>query len=129
MDFLLTPMPTFYSLYQEYRKDPRSIELSKKKYKELHQRVKFNYDSWPHRQPVEYLRFTDDAGETWEVRNYPDSFAAKMKFLIIDFCERYKKNLAANEAVNAPNEPPKANPVPHKRKRKPIPVYSMKKIN
>lgn len=125
-------MPTFFEVYQDYRKDPRSIELSKKKYKELHQRVKFHYDKWNHRQPIEYKQFTNDAGEPCEVRFYPDSFTQRMKYVIIDFCEKYKKNMAANEALadKKKEEPPPAKPIPSPKKqrvRKPVPVYTTKK--
>lgn len=121
-------MPSFFSLYQNYRKDPRSIELSKKKYKELHQKIAFYYNKWNHSEPIQYQQFTDDAGETHEVRIYPDSFVPKMKWLIIDFCERYKKNLAANKALaKKKEEPPPAKVEPRKRTRKPIPAYTTKK--
>lgn len=124
-------MPTFFEIYQDYRKDPRSIELSKKKYKQLHQFVKFYYDNWNGREPVQYAKFTNDAGEPCEVRLYPDSFIPKMKWLIIDFCEKYKNNLAEKEAQEkkkeAPPPPPKPVPEPRKRTRKPVPVYTTKK--
>lgn len=122
-------MPTFFEVYQDYRKDSRSIELSKKKYKQLHQNIKFYYDKWQYKEPVEYKQFTDDAGETWEVRFYPENFARKMKYLIIKFCEEYKKNLAQNEAQAKKEQPPPPKTIPEKkqRTRKPIPVFTTKK--
>lgn len=124
-------MPTFFEVYQSYLKDPRSIELSKKKYKQLHQFIGRYYNNWNHREPVVYQKFTNEAGEPCEVRVYPDNFIPKMKFLIIDFCEKYKKNLAEKEAQEKKKAEPSAKPVPEpkKRTRKPIqqPVYSTKK--
>lgn len=124
-------MPTFFEVYQNYRKDARSIELSKKQYKRLHQSIKGFYDKWNHRLPLEYKKITDDAGEPREVRQYPDNFLPKMKYLIIDFCEKYKKNLAANAALieKKKEEPPPAKNIPPKkqRTRKPVPAFSLKK--
>lgn len=125
-------MPTFFEVYQDYRKDSRSIELSKKKYKQLHQSIKFYYDKWNHREPVQYQKFTNEAGEPCEVRLYPEKFIPKMKSLIIRFCEEYKKNLATNEAQQKKKEeklPEKTVPEPRKRTRKPVqkPAYSVRK--
>jgi len=137
--FLFLFMPTFFEVYQDYLKDPRSVRLGKKQYKKLHHTIHYHYDKWYFKTPLEYKE-VQESGETFNVRIYPDKFIPRMKMVIIQVSEKYKANVAndlavkeksnlAKKSVEKPvseprkEEPPKSK----KRTRKPIPAFSLKK--
>lgn len=118
-------MPTFFEVYQEYLKDPRSTALGKKQQKRLHHTISYHYDRWHFKTPLEY-KTVEENGETFNVRIYPDGFVQRMKMVIISYAVRYKNNLAIELANQQKNKEGKTEAkvvvLPEKKKRKRIPL-------
>lgn len=116
-------MPTFFEVYTDCWEKGIACELSKNKYRKLHQGIKIYYEKWEYKKPIKYRKITTEAGEPREVRLYPIEFAAKMQTLIYHFCKNYQESLAKNTPQIKPDPPSQK----RQRKRIPIPAYTTRK--
>lgn len=118
-------MPTFSEVYEYYLKDARSVQLSKKKRRQISQLIKNYYDRSVYFQPLVY-KTVEENGETFNVRDYPSAFGNRMLQLIITFCEKYKANCAKDKEQREKRiKEDKASEMPppiEKKKRKRIPI-------